>query len=792
MLGRCRMRRGVSLEVIVEEDDNAEVVLDPEPLLEDDHDDDDQDDDDDDDSENGQSAPGSPDGSQEAGGRGGGKSGFSAAEERRRRRERRRTIGGLSRARSVSCEALTLLDTSDMESCCSEWDDDDELTTASSNYVTLNRPISRRRILESSQSQCDSEDSGIEYHSNEDDPMLEDQSSIEDRKDLDLSSDDIHDQETATESDDDTIDASSEPSSAVSYDTAADTHTDTAGDTHIETAADTDTNADTVPDVSVETIVDACIATDTDESLDDTITNMEASRSAEVNTDDLSTKTVKQVFEERVKEATQEQQTTVSKYLQEYDANEVLENDKVVIVEKTPIMPARTAAQSDADAAVQEVQLKPPAFTTHSKEVQLEEELQLKRAAYTIRNKEVQLEELPRPHTVRSVKQLFENLNTPVHHFHTWCDLGRFRDIKSNPSSKILRFDRSDNSEGSTTRGLGVGSSFTLPRLASHRTNNVIPNQKSKGNLRSSTVSKESSKQQNLSGRSVQQEQVATQGSQPVALRKPTVHGFNVKKALMEDPRTFHAHSRSNDAAANTNQQGANYKLNTHNTNNHNRKGHVHLAKNKSHHSSEAGTDRSDTESLASDTSEDSGVSNDSHISSVSSMSTYRALDAYASDPSFKWIDPTVMAKIRAVGTTVIFFGPRQRPRHQDSVLQKTTRCTPSGLQVSSSGLQVSRSGLNVVSVAAPGAKASDTSGLTPQDGTRTGLSAPRIVGVVRKRTSSSTISAPNDTSSHHSHDLSHTSSAGNQDSSKCVKWRNQSDTIVYNFTRHSPPTAWM
>lgn len=54
-----------------------------------------------------------------------------------------------------------------------------------------------------------------------------------------------------------------------------------------------------------------------------------------------------------------------------------------------------------------------------------EEEMQLKRAAYTIRNKEVQLEELPRPHTVRSVKQLFEDLKTPVGHFHAWRDLGQ-------------------------------------------------------------------------------------------------------------------------------------------------------------------------------------------------------------------------------------------------------------------------------------------------------------------------------------------------------------------------------
>lgn len=44
MLGRCRLRRGVSLEVIVEEDDTAEVALDPTPLLEEDDDDDEEED----------------------------------------------------------------------------------------------------------------------------------------------------------------------------------------------------------------------------------------------------------------------------------------------------------------------------------------------------------------------------------------------------------------------------------------------------------------------------------------------------------------------------------------------------------------------------------------------------------------------------------------------------------------------------------------------------------------------------------------------------------------------------
>nr|XP_045586528.1 uncharacterized protein LOC123748382 [Procambarus clarkii] len=814
MLGRCRMRRGVSLEVIVEEDDNAEVVLDPEPLLEDD--------DDEDDSENGRSAPASPDGSDGAGGGRGRPGGSpSAAEERRRKRERRRTIGGLSRVRSVSCEALTLLDTSDMDSCCSEWDDDDELSTPSSNYVTLNRPISRRRILESSQSHCDSEDSGIEYHSNEDDPVLEDHSSIEDRTDADQSSDDVHDQDTATESDDDTLDQHeqiSEISSPGHVDTPefADTKADTtttspdtktdAGPTSPDTEAETrptspDTEADTRPispnteavtrptSPATEAIVWTNDDTNTDECAD-AITKEAANMSSEGDVDlPPSTKTTKQLFEDRVREGGKEPVETAAKYLQEYSANDVLENNKVVIVETTPPVSARrpSPAQEAVDSA--------------------EEELQLKRAAYTIRNKEVQLEELPRPHTVRSVKQLFEDLNTPVHHFRVWRDLGRFRDIKSNPSSKILRFDRSDSSELATSRCLRIGSSFTLPRSLSHHTSPLVSpasNPRStKGDFQSSTFPKESSKQEKPLRKSVKQEPVSTQGCQPVALRKPTVRGFNVKKALMEDPRTFQG--RATDPT-NTSQQGtnANHKLN-HKSTSHNYKS--QLVKDKSHHLSEAATDRSDTESLASDISEDSGVSNDSNISSASSVSTstYRALDAYASDPSFKWIDPTVMAKIRAVGTTVIFFGPRQRPRHHDAALHKPSRSTPSGLQASRSGLQASRSGLQASKNSPPESGVSGA-GLcpnlcNPSTLTLGPVAAPRIVGVVRKRTtttastttSSTTSSTTNTTATPATTDAAGDNPPCSDDSGNPSQWRHDKDTtVVYDFTRQHPPTAWV
>nr|XP_027231070.1 neurofilament heavy polypeptide-like [Penaeus vannamei] len=370
MLGRCRLRRGVSLEVIVEEDDTAEVALDPTPLPEEDDDDDEEEDVD---SEHGArgSAPSSPRG---RGGEGGGEA--TAAEERRRRRERRRTIGGLSRIRSVSCEALTLLDTSDMDMCCSEWDDDDDLATTSSNYVTLNRPISRRRILESSQTQCDSEDSGIEYQSNEDDPALEDRSSAEDHSCEDPMQVDIHEAETATESEGEEVEE--------------------------EREEEEEEERSSSPSPSQATLPE-----------EDTCPGLRQGHEEGV----LATGTsAKHVFEDRVAQPAKGNQTTTPKFA----PTEALENDKVVIVETTPPVPTRRPAQHEGALD--------PA----------EEELQLKRAAYTIRNKEVRLAELPKPDTVRSVKgQLFEEAASP-------CSTPRLEGprfdstIKSNSASKIL------------------------------------------------------------------------------------------------------------------------------------------------------------------------------------------------------------------------------------------------------------------------------------------------------------------------------------------------------------------
>lgn len=212
---------------------------------------------------------------------------------------------------------------------------------------------------------------------------------------------------------------------------------------------------------------------------------------------------------------------------------------------------------------------------------------------------------------------------------------GRFRDIKSNPSSKILRFDRSDNiseTPGSAPviisgsrninryfRTNASGSSLTMPSPrrtslphnhqqkkernsrnssvnSSSNSNTSLPGQLTPGNilaqdLRSSKTSKGS--QQTSSKSKPQHQEVATQGGQPVALRKPTVRGFNVKKALLEDPRTFHtAHNRSyNNADTTTTATTTTHHQTTsrnHNNNKqlkdaHNRKVHIHFAR--THHS---------------------------------------------------------------------------------------------------------------------------------------------------------------------------------------------------------------
>lgn len=722
MLGRCRLRRGVSLEVIVEEDDTAEVALDPTPLPEEDDDDDEEEDVD---SEHGArgSAPSSPRG---RGGEGGGEA--TAAEERRRRRERRRTIGGLSRIRSVSCEALTLLDTSDMDMCCSEWDDDDDLATTSSNYVTLNRPISRRRILESSQTQCDSEDSGIEYQSNEDDPALEDRSSAEDHSCEDPMQVDIHEAETATESEGEEVEE--------------------------EREEEEEEERSSSPSPSQATLPE-----------EDTCPGLRQGHEEGV----LATGTsAKHVFEDRVAQPARGNQTTTPKFA----PTEALENDKVVIVETTPPVPTRRPAQHEGALD--------PA----------EEELQLKRAAYTIRNKEVRLAELPKPDTVRSVKQLFEEGGQPVQHLHAWRDLGRFRDIKSNPSSKILRFDRSEGDPGRRGHGLRDGSQ-TLPRLPSHggaRPSQGAPRPQptSAPHQLLAELRRHQESQKGLAAPQPRPARApATRGGSAtpsVVLRKPVVRGFNVKKALLEDPKSFlpHSHESKKSGGAPSSGKGTASRRHSHT-----------YSREKAHHHSDI-IDRSDTESLASDLSDDSGVSNDSTVSSSASTSaTYRALDAYAADPSFKWIDPSVMAKIRSVGTTVIFFGPRPRPRSQDGALAKGASSTSSGLQAFG--------GLSSASKGKPRGGPS----VHFDDITRSVAAAPRIVGVVRKRTPSSSSTGgsghptptPTPTPSELLSDDSRASSPGGRSSEeapggKAGRWRAEGDnTVVYDFTRsHAQP----
>ncbi|XP_042877897.1 flocculation protein FLO11-like [Penaeus japonicus] len=619
MLGRCRLRRGVSLEVIVEEDDMAEVALDPAPLMEEDDDDDDEEEDVD--SEHGArgSAPSSPRG---RGGEGGEQA--TAAEERRRRRERRRTIGGLSRIRSVSCEALTLLDTSDMDMCCSEWDDDEDLATTNSNYVTLNRPISRRRILESSQTQCDSEDSGIEYHLPRTIPRL---------------------------------------------------RTDQAA--------------------RITLAMTPCRSTSTKRKLP---LSLRARRAAS------------------------------PRGSWEADAQGQPSDRSQVRTDGGPRERQDRHRGDDSTRAHQEAD------------------------------------------TARANQQVF-------------LQTGRFRDIKSNPSSKILRFDRSESDSGRRGQGLRDGSQ-TLPRLPSHsgaRLSDSAPRPQPASTplqllaeLRRHQESQRSRASQQPRPARVPAKQGAS-GTPSVVLRKPVVRGFNVKKALLEDPKSFlpHSHeSKKKGGDAPSPGKGVTSRRHSH-----------AYAREKARHHSDI-IDRSDTESLASDLSDDSGVSNDSTVSSSASTSAnYRALDAYAADPSFKWIDPSVMAKIRSVGTTVIFFGPRPRPRSQDG--------TSSGLQtfggISSASKGKPRGGPSVHF----------------DDITRSVSAAPRIVGVVRKRTPSTSSTGgsghptptPTPTPSELLSDDSRASSPGGRSSDEVSggrggRWRAEGDnTVVYDFTRgHAQP----
>ncbi|XP_064115399.1 uncharacterized protein LOC135221641 [Macrobrachium nipponense] len=763
MLGRCRMRRGVSLEVIVEEDDNAEVSFDPVPLIEEpddqyedsetgtgssarstprDHDDDDDDDEDRDSEER--------------------EEGITSAEERRRKRDRRRTVGGLSRFRSVSCEALTLLDTSDMESCCSEWDDNDDLATSSNgNYVTLNKPISRRRIIQNIHSQCDSEDSGFEYHSNEDDHVLEDHSSNEDQ------ADDEHDEgEEREESEEAEARARQEREAVMQLKYHPDDRED--DETTIATRSD-----------------------------DEGSTRIQMNEQQQTADSDIQPRSNEGLSEGQSWQQNPARSTPVPTSKFSYSPNEALENDKIIIVETTNSVPLKTQ-QSTADAA--------------------EEEMQLKREAYTIRNKEVRLAELPRPDTVKSVKQLFENLNTPVQHFHTWRDLGRFRDIKSNPSSKILRFDRNDGNE--SLASYNQFSSLTLPRLPSqtgftntHTTARTVTTNGMKDTEKNKNITRKTSEnhsktpisniltqfmaaQHGTKGECQDKVKhkhnnparlVKTQSGEKVILRKPIVKGFNVKRALMENPRNFLPYDRT--TTSQKQQQKSNH-------NDAHRLTHFH----RSHHHREM-ADKSDTESLASDISEDSGVSNDSLASTSSSTPlSYRAFDAYASDPSFKWIDPSVMAKIRAVGTTVIFFGPRQRPK-QEGTLPRGTTSISSGLRINKCS-QASQGGHNLLR-----SSQATRASANRQEEKPIPIPAPRIVGVVRKQSSSNNspdtsqasiqetaVVTPPTTETHFDSTPSSPPTGryeAETTAGKKGRWRAESDTVVYNFTKPQPPAVY-
>ncbi|XP_018020004.1 probable GPI-anchored adhesin-like protein PGA55 [Hyalella azteca] len=169
-------------------------------------------------------------------------------------------------------------------------------------------------------------------------------------------------------------------------------------------------------------------------------------------------------------------------------------------------------------------------------------------------------------------------------------------------------------------------------------------------------------------------ESVTTSAGKTVHLRKPVLaKGFNVQKALQDKPRDFHVrqHRPQNkffNSEMRIRSKSESYSSSASKT-----------------HAREGG---GDVESVSSDTSDDSGVCNDSSVSSSKpckvpkNLVTKRAQNIKAGesdgflstvpdfqmksnvedfdDNSVKWIDPEVLAKIRSVGTTVIFFGKRQ------------------------------------------------------------------------------------------------------------------------------------
>ncbi|KAF2365157.1 hypothetical protein FHG87_004075 [Trinorchestia longiramus] len=177
-------------------------------------------------------------------------------------------------------------------------------------------------------------------------------------------------------------------------------------------------------------------------------------------------------------------------------------------------------------------------------------------------------------------------------------------------------------------------------------------------------------------------ESVTTSGGKTVHLRKPVLaKGFNVQKALQDKPRDFHV--REHRALSKY------YSSDT-------------RIRSKSASAIPADGGGGDGESVSSETSDDSGVSNDSSMSSKSSQvfkksskkltnvtdeSSPLPSNAYLGDTvdfarkadtddyddtSIKWIDPEVLAKIRSVGTTVIFFG--KRTTHENAVPGNATR----------------------------------------------------------------------------------------------------------------------
>ena len=147
---------------------------------------------------------------------------------------------------------------------------------------------------------------------------------------------------------------------------------------------------------------------------------------------------------------------------------------------------------------------------------------------------------------------------------------GRFREIRSNPSSKILRFDRHQqhhdnnstvysylenihlNDERSSS--LPIKSSIKMNLNSAELLNNSLPPQLNGHNkkmfLTSEKERKASYQSSDPSSLQKQKEKPAKKTKQHIPLRKPkVVSGFNVRKALQENPKDFHitAHNKHTD-----------------------------------------------------------------------------------------------------------------------------------------------------------------------------------------------------------------------------------------------------